>query len=378
VPEDNAADTLEMLVDANLLESPAPDWYRFHDLLRVYATERAQAEESEPARDEALRRLLWWYLDTAEAAADTVAPNRYQVVREPSAERSSTTFDSVDEALSWYDDERINVAAATRQAAAAGLHEIAWRLPAALFPLVNRRSQWADAVISLRVAAESGRASGNGLGEGLVLYQLGWALARLRDETAFGYLERALALRRALGDTIGEAQAAIGLGEGYLKVRGVGADALRYLQLAVDLLRPAGASSVLGIALNNLGEVYWELGDPDSAAERYSEARDIFHELGGQGEGHALHNLARVYLHLGRTDEAIACLMDALPRHRSLGDLVGEATALRYVGLAQEKIGDVAAARTSWTAALAIFEQIGEKGESAEVSAALASLSPGI
>jgi tetratricopeptide (TPR) repeat protein len=150
------------------------------------------------------------------------------------------------------------------------------------------------------------------------------------------------------------------------------------LQLAVDLLRPAGASSVLGIALNNLGEVYWELGDLDSAAKRYSEARDIFHELGGQGEGHALHNLARVYLHLGRTDEAIACLMDALPQHRSHGDLVGEATALRYVGLAQEKIGDVAAARTSWTAALAIFEQIGEEAESAEVTAALASLSPGI
>jgi DNA-binding SARP family transcriptional activator/tetratricopeptide (TPR) repeat protein len=378
VPEDNAADALETLVDANLLESPAPDWYRFHDLLRVYATERAQAEESEPTRDEALRRLLWWYLETAEAAADTVAPHRYQVVREPSAESRTTAFESVDEALSWYDDERINVAAMTRQAAAAGLHEIAWRLPAALFPLVNRRSQWADGVITLRVAAESGRACGNGLGEALVLYQLGWALARLRDETAFGYLERALAIRRGLGDTIGEAQAAIGLGEGYLKVRGVGADALRYLQLAVDLLRPAGASSVLGIALNNLGEVYWELGDLDSAAKRYSEARDIFHELGGQGEGHALHNLARVYLHLGRTDEAIACLMDALPQHRSHGDLVGEATALRYVGLAQEKIGDVAAARTSWTAALAIFEQIGEEAESAEVTAALASLSPGI
>ena len=40
-PEDDTADALETLVDANLLESPAPDWYRFHDLLRVYATERA-------------------------------------------------------------------------------------------------------------------------------------------------------------------------------------------------------------------------------------------------------------------------------------------------------------------------------------------------
>ena len=53
-PEDDIADALETLVDANLLESPAPDWYRFHDLLRVYATERAQAEESEAGRAEAV------------------------------------------------------------------------------------------------------------------------------------------------------------------------------------------------------------------------------------------------------------------------------------------------------------------------------------
>ena len=80
-PEDDVADALEALVDANLLESPAPDRYRFHDLLRFYATERAQAEESETARDEAVARLLRWYVDTAEAAADTVAPHRYR--REP-------------------------------------------------------------------------------------------------------------------------------------------------------------------------------------------------------------------------------------------------------------------------------------------------------
>ncbi|MGD0706089.1 MAG: BTAD domain-containing putative transcriptional regulator [Trebonia sp.] len=377
-PEEDAADALETLVDANLLESSAEDWYRLHDLLRVYATERAEAEESEAAREEAMRRLLWWYLETAEGAADTVAPHRYQVTREREAESTSAAaFGGVDEALAWYDDERMNVAAATRQAAASGLHEIAWRLPAALFPLFNRRSHWADCVITLRIAAESGRDSGNGLGEALVLYQLGWALARLRDETAFGHLERALAIRTGLGDTIGEAQAAIGLGEGYLKIRGVGADALRYMQLAVDLLKPTGASSLRGIALNNLGEVYWELGNPEAAAECYSQAREIFHEIGGQTEGHALHNLARVYLHLGRVDEAIACLLDAIPQHRSYGDLVGEATALKHLGQAHEKTGDLAQARTSWAAAQSIFEQIGEKAEAAEVAAALSSLPPG-
>jgi tetratricopeptide (TPR) repeat protein len=277
-------------------------------------------------------------------------------------------FADTEEALAWYDDERANVVAATRQAAAAGLHEIAWRMPTTLFPLFNRRSNWADCVTTLRVAAECGRSIG-GLGEALVLYQLGWALARLRDGAAFNYLERALAIRRELGDTTGEAQAAIGLGEGYLKIHGPGAEALRYLQLAVDLLKPTGASTLRGIALNNLGEVYWELGDPAAAAECYAQARDIYHQVGGHTEGHALHNLARVYLHLGRIDDAIACLTEAISQHRLYGDLVGEATALKHLGRANEKTGDLAQAQAFWTAALAIFEQIGEATEAAEVAA---------
>ncbi len=106
-PEVDIADALETLVDANLLESPAPDWYRFHDLLRVYATERAQAEEAEEAQSEAVGRLLRWYLRTAEAAADTVSPYRYRVAREPAAEGTGALdFGGVEEALAWYDDER--------------------------------------------------------------------------------------------------------------------------------------------------------------------------------------------------------------------------------------------------------------------------------
>ena len=98
--EDDVADALETLVDANLLESPAADWYQFHDLLRVYATERAQEEESEADRTEAIGRLLRWYLETGEAAADAVSPRRYRVLREPAAPGyPSLGFGSVDEAL---------------------------------------------------------------------------------------------------------------------------------------------------------------------------------------------------------------------------------------------------------------------------------------
>ena len=373
--EDDVADALETLVDANLLESPAADWYQFHDLLRVYATERAQEEESEADRTEAIGRLLRWYLETGEAAADAVSPRRYRVLREPAAPGyPSLGFGSVDEALAWYGDERANVVTATLQAAAAGLHDIAWRLPPNLFPLFNRRGNWTDCVTTHRVAAESVRKAGDRLGEAWVLNTLGWSLARLRDKEAFGYLEQAMAIRRELGDTRGEAQSAIGLGEGYLKVRGPGEEAVRYLRLAADLLRPTDMLSLRAIALNNLGEVHLDLGDLDAAEESCVEARDIWREIGGYGEGWALDNLGRVYLALGRIDDAASSLTDAIDAHRASGELAGQATTLKHLGHARSAAGDLAAARNSWTEALSIFEQIDERAEAAEVAAALASL----
>jgi tetratricopeptide (TPR) repeat protein len=280
----------------------------------------------------------------------------------------------VDEALAWYGDERANVVTATLQAAAAGLHDIAWRLPPNLFPLFNRRGNWTDCVTTHRVAAESVRKAGDRLGEAWVLNTLGWSLARLRDEEAFGYLEQAMAIRRELGDTRGEAQSAIGLGEGYLKVRGPGEEAVRYLRLAADLLRPTDMLSLRAIALNNLGEVHLDLGDLDAAEESCVEARDIWREIGGYGEGWALDNLGRVYLALGRIDDAASSLTDAINAHRASGELAGQATTLKHLGHARSAAGDLAAARNSWTEALSIFEQIDERAEAAEVAAALASL----
>jgi tetratricopeptide (TPR) repeat protein len=374
-PDDRVAEMLESLVDVNLLESPAPDWYRFHDLLRVYAIERAEAEESESLRTEAVRRLLMWYLSTAEAAAETVSPRRYQVAREPAACGSQPmAFADTGEALAWYDGERGNVVAATRQAAAAGMHDIAWRLPTTLYSLFNRRSNWADCVTTQRIAAESVREVGHRLGEAWVLNQLGFALARMGDRESFGHLERALAIRRELGDTAGEAQSALALGEGYLSIDGPGEAALRYMQQSVDLMRPMGPSYQLAAAVNNLGEVYFELGDLDAAAECYAGTCEIFHEIGGYGEGHALHNLGRVFLRLGRLDDAFAILNEAVRKHRAAGDLSGEAIAFKHLGQAYGLTGKTEEARTAWATAQTIFEQVGDHAQVAEVAAALAAM----
>ncbi|NEC88759.1 NB-ARC domain-containing protein [Streptomyces sp. SID12501] len=68
LPPDQAARVLGGLSSLHLLEVAGQDRYRFHDLLRDYARECVY-EESEQDRSDALRRLLTWYLFTAEEAA---------------------------------------------------------------------------------------------------------------------------------------------------------------------------------------------------------------------------------------------------------------------------------------------------------------------
>jgi DNA-binding SARP family transcriptional activator/tetratricopeptide (TPR) repeat protein len=370
-PEDDTADALETLVDANLLESPAPDWYRFHDLLRVYATERAEAEEVESARGEAVGRLLRWYLDTAEAAANAVSPGRYLMPREPgTADCLPLEFAGIEDALAWYGDERVNVVIATRQAAATGLHDVAWRLPPTLFPVFNRWNNWADCVTAHRVAADSARKAEDRLGEAWVLNQLGFALTKLHQAEAFGHLERALGIRREFGDTLGEAQTAIALGEAHRSMNGPGEAALTNVRRAVDLLRPLGVSALLGVAINNLGFVYYGLGDLDSAAKCFEESRD----MGGQAEGYALDNLGCVYRDLRRPDDAIASFGESVLKHRASGDLRAEARALKNLGEVRREIGGTAAAREALTRAVEIFEQVDDQPEAAETASLLASL----
>jgi DNA-binding SARP family transcriptional activator len=374
-PEDDVADALETLVDINLLESPAPDRYSFHDLLRVYATERAEAEEPASVRNEAVSRLLHWYLDTSEIAMDVVSPLRYRLHRDSVVpDYPQLAFASPEDALAWCEDERANIVTATRQAAEVGMHDVAWRMPPTLFPVYNRRRNWTDCLVTQRIAIESARKANDRLGEAWALAVLGFALARLRDDEAFGHLEQALAIRREHGDTQGEAQTALALGEGHLNMDGPGEAALRNMSRAVELLRPGGATSLLGTALNNLGEVYYRLGDLDLAAECYDEARAVSHQIGGTALGHALHNLGRVYLDLDRIDDASIHIIEALRVHQASGDLFGEAMALKNLGWLHHKKGDIEEARSIWITAQAIFEQLNEAEEADEVAAALKSL----
>jgi tetratricopeptide (TPR) repeat protein len=144
------------------------------------------------------------------------------------------------------------------------------------------------------------------------------------------------------------------------------------MQLGADLMCPDGATSMRAAALNNLGEVYCRLGDLDAAEDCFTQALGICEGFDAYAEGHALHNLGQVYLSQGRTDEAIASLTESVRKHRASRDLAGEATALMRLGQAQRATGQMVPGDRSLTAALTLFEEIGDKAGAAEAAGILA------
>jgi DNA-binding SARP family transcriptional activator len=370
-----AQDALETLVDAHLLESVGPDRYKFHDLLRVYSADRAMADLSAADRDAAIGRLVGWYVRTADAAAQAISPHRYHVPPDAADEGpQSPHFAGAQDALEWYDQERVNVVAATRQAAAAGLHEVAWRLPASLFSMFNRRGNWGDLVDTHRIALGSARQAGDLRGEAWVRNNLGEALGRRGLPEGVDHLQQSLDIRTQLADKNGEAQAAHNLAEVQYLVNGAQA-ALPYLHQSLDVQRAVGQPAVLGATLNNLGEIYLELGRLEESVGCLQEALPIFEGIkSSHGEGHVLLNLGRVYLDLGRRSEALDCLERALAIHEASGDRPNQALALRFLGRAQRDAGRPAQARESLSAALAIFAELGDPAAAETARSELASL----
>jgi tetratricopeptide (TPR) repeat protein len=370
-----AADALEVLVDAQLLQAPAPDRYQFHDLLRAYAADRAVAEEPADLRDAAVRRILAWYLHTVDAVAQMVSPYRYRIPL-PDGERAGPplTFTSLDQALDWCEMERANLLAATRQAALSGLYEFAWQLPTASLGFFNRRTYWADWVETHQIALASARQIGDRRGEAMVLNNLGIGYARRLTGDAIGCFQQAMDIRREIGDRPGEAQTAANLADTYLRTDRVG-EALDLLNRALDIHRQEGHQYGEGVALNNLGEVFLAKGRADEAVATLDQARDIFARIGElRGEGYALTNLGEAHLALAAPGAAADCLQRALEVRRALGDRLGEAQTLRDLGQARLAGERPAEARQLLTQSFAIFEDLGDEAQLSAIRRQLAAL----
>ena len=373
-PDEDVAEALEILVDAQLLQAPAPDRYRFHDLLRAYAAERATADEPEQDRMAAVRRLLDWYLHSVAGMARIVSPNRDQVPLDPpGGPVEPLSFAAPDEALNWCESERMNLVVATRQAAAGGLDAIAWKLPVAALSFFNRRTYRAEWVTTHRIALASARRAGDRAAEAWVLNSLGIVYAQQGLPEAIACFEQALTIRREAGDERGEAQAANNLANTYLLLRRFGE--LEPFQQALAIQRRLGYRFGEAVALNNLGEAYRHLGRLDESISCLDLAGQIFSAVGDtHGEGYAWHYLGQAFLESGRVDEALDHLTRALRVRRAGGERLAEAQTLTELGRAQRAADRPDDARQSWSRALSVFEALDDQAQAVEVRAELATI----
>ncbi|WP_343244277.1 BTAD domain-containing putative transcriptional regulator [Streptomyces sp. SID14446] len=349
------------LTGASLLGEHAPGRYAFHDLLRAYAGELADAEDGAEQRAAALLRLHDHYLHTTHNASATIGP-----LRETLPLPSSTTdsgplrFTGRKQALNWLRAERHVLRAVVEQAAAHGHEDHAWRTAVGLDLYFDRLGFWHDLMEINSAALRAARAVGDRTGEAHALRGLGFFHTRFAHSAeARRDLGRALELFRAEGDAFGEARTRRCLayqanGEGRFAV------SLDHYAHARELYRRKGSTSSEAIVLNEVGWTYILLGEHDKALEHCEKAVALHQEIGDPvGEAAAQDSVGYALHQLGQYGAAVERFERAVTLYREIGDHYLEADTLRHAGDAHLAAGDRDTAVAAFRRALALLEETG-------------------
>ncbi|TMR13060.1 tetratricopeptide repeat protein [Nonomuraea turkmeniaca] len=382
-----AEQLLEHLVDASLLEEADVDAtgqarYRLHDLIRLFAAERAHAEEPSEELTATVGRVLggWlWLIERLSQAAPTgaipmrAAPGLARPVDDEAARPALA------DPHAWFRSEEEALIVSVELAAAMDLDELAIELACAVSAAAFEGHQYIfdDPFAAWRrmhdAALAVARRMDNVPGEAALLAGLGH-LYYARDAFAESrqYLGQALSLFRTARDTHGEAATLAALGaacreQGYLAEalhflgqaerpwndladasalahvkrlsgtvhleRGDYAATWADLTAALALYQQAGNRRGTGLTLRSMSMYHRARGEHDKAAELCEQALKIFRPLGDRlMVAYCTRSLAKAWIRLGKHDQARQPLEEVLAATQALQDRWGEACTLRTLG----------------------------------------------
>jgi tetratricopeptide (TPR) repeat protein len=315
-------------VTAVRYDDPRGVRYRFHDLVRVYATEELDRSEPADQRDAALRRLLGGWLALAESAHRAEMGGDYTVVH-GSALRWRPDLDVTGDPMGWLDRERAGLVAAVHQAAGAGLDELAWDLAMTLITLFEHKGYGADWLATATVAREAAERAGNRLGRAAMLYSLGALHVQQtfdfdRAAKLFGH---ALDEFRALGNDHATGLAQRNLANVHRR-RGDWAAARSHGEESLGLLRSAGDRTAEAHMISRLALVELSAGDPAAARRLADQALALMEQIGyRRGVAQTLYVSSLVYAASGDIEAARSTQQRVLESVRELDDPVGMAYA---------------------------------------------------
>ena len=351
---------LRELTHAHLLTEHVPGRYTFHDLLRAYAAEQAEAGHDHQARNTAVGRVLDHYLHTAHTAALLLNPSREPISLTPVLPGVTPEhLTSHQQALAWFDAEHHVLAAALTVAAETGFDACAWQLPWTMTTFLDGRAEWQQYADFQRIALAAATRLGDTAGQAVAHRLAASACARLGDYgQAREHLADCLELYRQVGDRAGEARVHQSLGW-VAERQGRYTDALDHNEQAVALYRAAGHRAGQADALNSAGFCYALAGNYERAREYCRQALPLFRELGNRLHlAHAWDGIGYAEHHLGRLAEAAECYRQALSLYREVGYRFQEAITISHLGDTCHADGRTPEAKQAWQQALDILDDL--------------------
>jgi DNA-binding SARP family transcriptional activator len=377
-PADRVGTALNHLVEHSMLIAPADHRFAFHDLMRSFARERADAEEPAVMLHDAIERLGRWYVASARQATATTIPHR--IVPPATGLEPALTFASAHAATTWLGAERENLIATVRQDAEAGLSTLAWLLADAASGVFRQRQRSHEWISTAHIGLAAAERDGNPYGLVAMHECLARGYAARADQrtairhyrealsaaTSLGWLEaeisalenlgnahqdlgevaqarpafmEALRLSRETGLRFWEAACLNDLGNNERQGRGDLGAAERYYHqaLAINEQLPSGQPNV---NLGNLGIVAYLRGNYEQAWDYMQAARRLDEQAGNPALlGETLVSLVNTALALGRTDDAAHYARAALAQARAIDDAQLFARALIASGMVQLAAG---------------------------------------
>jgi len=174
--------------------------------------------------------------------------------------------------------------------------------------------------------------------------------------------ERALELFRELGNKDGEANSYNNIGLIYLK-RGRLEKALEMLEEALDINQAQGRKEAEANSYINIGSVYQSLDLQEEALGHYSKALDISKELDYKlGIAQSYGSIANIHFIREEFSQALEFYDLSLSKNKELNNKEAIASDYANIGLVYRDKGDLLKARSNWSKALILFQELASPG----------------
>jgi tetratricopeptide (TPR) repeat protein len=349
---------LRGLEHAHLVHQHLPGRYRMHDLIALYANDRAHHDLPDTDRTDGLRRLADFYLHTANTADRLLQPHRPPIQLDPpGSDYHPVPLADSAAAWVWLDAEHRCLLATQQLAADHGWHRTVWQLAWTLTTFDHRRGHRHDLLAAWQAGLAAAHHDSDPASLCLAHRNLGHTYAHLgRHTDALAHLGYAQTLAEDTRDLAAQAHTHRALGRAW-ELQGDDQRALEHATNALHRFQALDQPVLEADARSMVGWYSARLGLHQQAHTHLHSALTLARHHGGRHcEATTLDTLGYLAHHTGQHDQALHHYQQALTLRRKLGLTYGEADTLDRLGHTHVALGDPDRARHTWQQALQLYQ----------------------